>query len=134
GQDTMTTAQVATHLGLSRRETGRWLRRHGIQPLGREPGATGQNLYPGELVRRERLTSPPARSYDRWRDVVGTHIPAGPHAEQVAVAKEHGALASRAHQRAQVIRWSRGTRLLVRFNGETEPVSIRPHLLRVVNS
>ena len=126
-QDTMTTAQVATYLGLSRRETGRWLRRHGIQPLGRQPGATGQNLYPGELVRRERLTSPPARRYDPWRNAEGTHIPVGAHVEQVAVAKEHGALTSR----AQVTRWGRGSRLLVRLEGETEPVSIRPHLPRV---
>lgn len=135
GQDTMTTAQVATHLGLSRRETGRWLRRHGIQALGREHGTAGQNLYPGELVRWERLANPPpARRYEPWRDAEGTHIPVGARVEQVAVAKEHGALASRAHQRAQVIRWGRGTRLLVRFEGETEPVSIRPHLLRVLDS
>jgi hypothetical protein len=133
-QDTITTAQVASHLGLSRRETGRWLRRHGIQALGREFGAAGQNLYPGELVRREDLASPPARRYDPWRDAKDTHIPVGARVEQVAVAKEHGALASRVHQRAQVTRWGHGTRLLVRFEGETEPVSIRPHLLRVLDS
>jgi hypothetical protein len=37
------------------------------------------------------------------------------------------------HQRAQVIRWGRGIWLLVCFGDETEPVSIRPHLLRVLD-
>jgi hypothetical protein len=57
--------------------------------------------------------------------------------EQVAVAKEHGALTVRLHQHGVVISLGghsgRGHRLRVRFDGETEPVSIRPHLLRVVN-
>ncbi len=76
--------------------------------------------------------------YNPWRDVNGTPIPVGARVEQVAVAKEHGAVADRLHQDGVVISLGslsgRGSRLRVRFDGETEPASIRPHLLRVVNS
>jgi hypothetical protein len=140
-EDTMTTAEVASHLGLSRREAGRWLRRHGIHALGRGPGAAGQNLYPGELIRRirrERFASPPTRSYDPWRDAKDTHVHVGARVEQIAVAKEHGALAARLNKHGVVISLGglsgRGYRLRVRFEGETEPASIRPHLVRVMDS
>ncbi len=43
-------------------------------------------------------------AYDPWRDVDGTPIPVGARVEQVAVAKEHGALSARLHQRGEVIR------------------------------
>jgi hypothetical protein len=72
------------------------------------------------------------RRYDRWRDVEGTHIPVGCRVEQVAIAKEHGALTSRLGKRGDVISWGRGSRVQVHFDGETQPVSIRPHLVRVV--
>jgi hypothetical protein len=78
------------------------------------------------------MVSPRRPTYDRWRDVQGTHIPVGCRIEQVAIAKERGALTSRLGERGEVIRWGRGSRLQVRFDGETEPVSIRPHLVRVV--
>jgi hypothetical protein len=140
-QDTMTTAQVASHLGLSRRETSRWLHRHGISALGRQPGAAGQNLYSADLVRRlrrEGLASPPARRYDPWRDVEGIPIAAGARVVQIGIAKEHGALATRLNQHAVVVSLGglsgRGFRLRVRFDGETEPASIRPHLVRVMDS
>lgn len=75
-------------------------------------------------------------AYDPWRDTDGTPIPVGAQVEQVAVAKEHGALSARLHQRGDVIRrGQRGRghlRLYVRFQGDTEPVSIRPHLVRVI--
>jgi hypothetical protein len=58
-------------------------------------------------------------------------IPVGARVEQVLVDRAHGALASRLGKQAQVIRRSRGIRLVVRFDGETQPVSIRPDLLRV---
>jgi len=133
----MTTAQVAEYLGLSRRDAGRWLSRHGITALGREPGV-GQNLYPAELVRdREHLARPAqAWRYDRWRDVDGTPIPVGCRVTQIAVAKEHGALSARRNKHAVVTQLGtvtgRGYRIRVRFDGETESVTIRPHLVRVL--
>jgi hypothetical protein len=45
------------------------------------------------------------------------------------VDRAHGALASRLGKQAQVIRYSRGNQLVVRFDGETQPVSIRPDLV-----
>jgi hypothetical protein len=75
--------------------------------------------------------------YDPWRDVNGTPILVGAVVEQIAVAKEHGALADRLNKHGVVISLGglsgRGSRLRVRFESDTEPVSIRPHLLRVVN-
>jgi len=81
--------------------------------------------------------NPRARpAYDPWRDVDGTSIPVGARVEQVAVAQEHGARSARLRQRGEVIRrGQRGRghlRLYVRFQGDTEPVSIRPHLVRVI--
>ncbi|MGH3846697.1 MAG: hypothetical protein ACRDS0_35550 [Pseudonocardiaceae bacterium] len=72
--------------------------------------------------------------YDRWRDIAGIHIDDGARVEQVAVAKEHGALRGRLHKRGVVIgRPQRGgNRLYVRFDGEDTEVGIRPHLLRLV--
>ncbi|MGH3575676.1 MAG: hypothetical protein ACRDUW_28300 [Pseudonocardiaceae bacterium] len=71
------------------------------------------------------------RAYDRWRDVDGTHVPVGARVEQTGTDARMGALRSRLHVRGQVT--SRGTtRLVVRFDGETKPVSIRPHLVRVI--
>lgn len=72
-----------------------------------------------------------ALAYDRWRDVDGTHVPVGARVEQCEVDARMGAPRSRLHRRGQVT--SRGvTRLRVRFDGEDQPVSIRPHLVRVV--
>ena len=43
----MTTAAAAHHLGLAGRDSARiWLAQRGIRPVGREPGPSGQNLYP----------------------------------------------------------------------------------------
>ena len=85
--------------------------------------------------RGDRVVSARARpAYDRWRDINGAHIPDGCRVEQVAVAKEHGALTARRGKRGEVLgRTQRGNRLRVRFDGEpSRPVDIRPHLLRVV--
>ena len=72
-----------------------------------------------------------ARGYDRWRDVEGTHVPVGARVEQTATDARMGALRSRLGQRGQVT--GRGaTRLRVRFDGEDQTVSIRPHLVRVI--
>jgi len=77
-----------------------------------------------------RLTRP---GYDPWRDATGTPIPRQCRIEQVAVDKNHGALPSRLHKQGQVV--GRGlTRLTVRFDDENAPVSLRPHLLRVLDT
>ena len=71
------------------------------------------------------------RAYDRWRDVDGTHVPVGARVEQAATDARMGAPRSRLHARGQVT--SRGTtRLVVRFDGEDQTISIRPHLVRVI--
>ncbi|MDQ3764928.1 MAG: hypothetical protein M3460_26485 [Actinomycetota bacterium] len=71
------------------------------------------------------------RRYDRWRDVAGTHVPVGARVEQVGVDACMGAPRSRLQARGQVT--GRGTtRLVVRFDGEDQMVSIRPHLVRVL--
>lgn len=93
----MTTAAAASYLGLAGRDSARiWLAQRGIRPVGREPGPSGQNLYPAESVmplqgqgRRQR----PA--YNPWRDAAGVSIPSGARVEQVLVDRAHGALASR---------------------------------------
>src|SRR4051812_28609402 len=47
----MTTAAAARYLGLAGRDSARiWLARRGIRPVGREPGPSGQNLYPTQAV------------------------------------------------------------------------------------
>jgi hypothetical protein len=129
----MTTAVAARYLGLAGRDSTRIsLAQRGIHPIGREPGPSGQNLYPAEAVlplkgrgRRRRPV------YDPGRDAAGVSVPPGARVEQVLVDRAHGALASRLGKHAQVIRYSRGSRLVVRFDGETQPVSIRPDLVRV---
>ncbi len=73
-------------------------------------------------------------AYDRWRDAVGIPITDGCQVVQVAVAKGHGALSSRLYRRAEVISRNRGRRLLVRFEGEGDLVSIQPQVLRVVQT
>jgi hypothetical protein len=55
----------------------------------------------------------------------------GDRIEQVLVDRAHGALASRLGKQGGVIRRSRGSRLVVRFDGEDQPVTIRPDLLRL---
>jgi len=129
----MTTAEAARYLGLAGRDSARiWLAQRGIRPVGCEPGPSGQNLYPAEAVlplQGQGRRSRPA--YDPWRDAAGVSIPPGARVEQVLVDRAHGALASRLGKQAQVIRYSRGSRLVVCFDGETHPVSIRPNLVRL---
>lgn len=71
------------------------------------------------------------RVYDRWRDVDGTHVAVGARVEQTETDARLGALRSRLSWRGQVT--GRGaTRVVVRFDGEDQTVSIRPHLVRVI--
>ena len=73
-----------------------------------------------------------ARRYDRWRDTAGLHVPVGAWVEQIGSDARMGALRSRLGQQGQVT--GRGaTRLRVRFDGEAQTVSIRPHLVRVID-
>ena len=73
-----------------------------------------------------------ARRYDRWRDTDGVHVPVGAWVEQIGSDARMGAPRSRLGHQGQVT--SRGaTRLRVLFDGETQTVSIRPHLVRVIN-
>jgi hypothetical protein len=73
----------------------------------------------------------PRPAYDPWCDAAGKPVPVGARVEQIEIAPDYGALRSRLHQRGEVI-CRRGCRLYVRFDGEQERVSIRPHLVRVV--
>jgi hypothetical protein len=68
-----------------------------------------------------------------WRDTRDAPIPVHCRVEQIGVAKEYGALASRMHKQGQVVD-RRGARLVVLFDGEDTPVSIRPHLVRVLTA
>ncbi|MGH3869647.1 MAG: hypothetical protein ACRDQ4_26805 [Pseudonocardiaceae bacterium] len=78
-------------------------------------------------------TRAPRPAYDYWRDVDGTHIPVQCRVVQIAVSKEHGALSSRLHKQGRDV--GRGTtRLRVRFDHEAKLVSVRPHLVRVLNT
>jgi hypothetical protein len=125
----MTTAAAARYLGLAGRDSARiWLAHRGI----RQPGPARQNLYPAQAVMplhgRGRRRRP---AYDPSRDAAGVSITPGARVEQVLVDRAQGALASRLGKQAQVIRRSRGSRLMVHFDGETQPVSIRPDLVRV---
>jgi hypothetical protein len=129
----MTTAAAARYLGFAGRDSARiWLARRGIRPVGREPSSSGQNLYLAESViplkGRGRRRRP---AYDPWRDAAGVSIPSDAGVEQVLVDRAHGALASRLGKQAQVLHHSRGGRLVVRFDGEDHPVSIRPDLVRL---
>lgn len=71
-------------------------------------------------------------AYDRWRDAAGRHVPNGCRVEQVEVDRDRGALRWRLHHQGEVTGRGRGSRLQVRFDGEDKPVSIRPHLVRVL--
>lgn len=54
-----TTAEAARHLGASSAGSGRkTLSRLGIEPVSREPGRGGQNLYDAESVRRAKTQMP----------------------------------------------------------------------------
>jgi len=71
------------------------------------------------------------RVYDRWRDVDGTHVAVDAWVEQAESDARIGALRSRLDRRGQVI--GRGTTtLVVRFEGENQTVTVRPHLVRAV--
>ncbi|MGH3809818.1 MAG: hypothetical protein ACRDRU_25000 [Pseudonocardiaceae bacterium] len=71
-------------------------------------------------------------AYDPWRGAHGAPVPPGCRVEQVAVARKYGAVPSRLGKQGQVL--GRGnTRLKVRFDDENKPVSIRPHLVRVLD-
>lgn len=71
----------------------------------------------------------PRRAYDRWRDAHGAHIPVGARVRQVGVYRDHGALTSRVGKDGEVVGYTGGSRLRVRFDGEDTVVTIRPFYL-----
>ncbi|MGH3809413.1 MAG: hypothetical protein ACRDRU_22860 [Pseudonocardiaceae bacterium] len=71
--------------------------------------------------------------YDPWRDAGDVHVDLGCRVEQIAVAKEHGALASRLHRQGRVTGRG-GSRLRIHFDGEDTVTSVRPHLVRVLKT
>jgi hypothetical protein len=104
-------------------DLGRAIRGH----VPRVPG------YQDRAVNRGRARA----AYDPWRDAENTPITVGCRVQQIGIAKEHGAFRPRLHQQGVVIslggQGGRGFRLRVLFDGDTEPATIRPHLVRVVN-
>lgn len=73
------------------------------------------------------------RPYDSWGDVDGVHIPDWCRVEQIAVAARYGARPSRLHKQGLVV--GRGhNRLHVRFDGDGKVTSVRPHLVRVLDT
>jgi hypothetical protein len=65
------------------------------------------------------------RIYDRWRDMDRTHVAVGALVEQTETEARGGALRSRLYRRRQMTSQS-ATRLVVRFDGEDQTVTIRP--------
>lgn len=54
-----TSAEAASFLGVASADiAGRTLRRAGIQPLARQPGRSGQNLWGADEVRRFKASRP----------------------------------------------------------------------------
>lgn len=86
-------------------------------------------LGTGAVVMTTALNKKPP--YDPWRDADDVHIPVGARVQQVGVAKEYGALSSRKNHIGLVMD-HRGARLHVQFDNESVPVTIRPHLVRIV--
>lgn len=71
----VTTSEVAAMLGYTGeaavRSAAKWLHRHGVRPVGREPGRIGQNLY-DEAVVRSALDDAPGRG--RRTDLARTEV------------------------------------------------------------
>jgi hypothetical protein len=51
-------SKVAAYLGIAESSADKQLRRWSIAPVGREPGRTGQNLYPAAAVRAAHRARP----------------------------------------------------------------------------
>lgn len=120
-------AKAAGIGGHGRAGCGRWVPRSGLNDRG-PCGAVLSGLRSGG----DRVVSPQrAGRYDRWRDVDGTHVAVGARVEQAQVDARMGAPRSRLHAQG-LVTGQGATRLRVRFDGEDQPVSIRPHLIRVI--
>ncbi|MGH3856091.1 MAG: hypothetical protein ACRDR6_21905, partial [Pseudonocardiaceae bacterium] len=77
--------------------------------------------------------APQSLAANQPRDVDGTVIPLQSRVEQVAVDKARGALPSRLNQQGQVIGHSL-TLIYVRFGYEYHLTTLRPHLVRVIDT
>lgn len=71
------------------------------------------------------------RAYGRWRNVDRIHVRVGARVEQTETDVRVGALRSRLYRRGKATSWG-ATGLVVRFGGEDQTVSIRPHLVSVI--
>jgi hypothetical protein len=60
-----------------------------------------------------------------------THVAVGALVEQTETEARRGALRPRLYRRRQMTSQT-ATRLVVRFDGEDQTVTIRPHLIRVI--
>lgn len=103
--------------------------RFGNRTPSHDTEITGTSSWSG---RKGYAVSGQRRRYDRLRDADGTHVAVGARVQQVEVHAGLGALRFRLHQRGEVI-GRRTTRLVVRFDGQDQPVSIRPHLVQVIS-
>jgi hypothetical protein len=76
---------------------------------------------------------PPRPAYDPWRNAHGVSTPPQCRIEQITIDKIHGALPSRLHQQGQILGHGL-TRLIVRCDHKHDPVTLRPHLVRVLTT
>jgi hypothetical protein len=75
----------------------------------------------------------PETTEDPWLDAEGTYIPLQGWVEQVVVDETQGALPSRLHQQGQVIGQVLH-KLYVHFKPENQVITLRPHLVRVIET
>jgi hypothetical protein len=87
--------------------------------------------------KEDAVTGRARPTYDPWRDGEGAPITVECRVQQIGIAREDGALKPRLHKQGEVTNLGgqegRGFRLRVLLDEKTEPTTIRPHLLRVVN-
>jgi hypothetical protein len=126
----LTSAAAARYLDLAGRDSVRiGLAQRGIHPVGREPGPTGQISTPPGRCCRTKVEDGATTAYNRWRDAAGVIDPAGwLGVEQVLVGRLHGAGLPVGQTNTGI---RQGNRLVVRFDGETQPINIRPDLVRL---
>lgn len=78
------------------------------------------------------IPAPRPGTEDPWLDAEGTNIPLQGWVEQVVVDEDQGALPSRLHQHGQVIGLVRH-KLYIHFKHENQVITLRPHLVRVID-
>lgn len=79
------------------------------------------------------LPAPGPATEDPWLDAEGTPIPLQSWVEQITVDVEQGALPFRLHQQGQVTGQALH-KLYVYFKDENQVITLRPHLVRVIET